>query len=249
MITIKSASQIDKMKKAGEIVALTHELMRKNICDGVTTKELDRIAEEFIRSKEAIPSFKNYNGYPASICTSVNDEVIHGIPGNTRLKNGDIIGIDIGAYIDGYHGDSANTYGVGDISQQAADLIDAAKGGFEAGIQKAVAGNRIGDISSAIQQYVEARGYSIVREFVGHGVGAQMHEEPEVPNYGRAGHGPRLCSGMTLAVEPMINAGKRNVVMLDDEWTIVTEDGSLSAHYEHSIAITKDEPILLTVCR
>lgn len=249
MITIKSASQIDKMKKAGEIVALTHELMRKNICDGVTTKELDRIAEEFIRSKGAIPSFKNYNGYPASICTSVNDEVIHGIPGNTRLKNGDIIGIDIGAYIDGYHGDSANTYGVGDISQQAADLIDAAKGGFEAGIQKAVAGNRIGDISSAIQQYVEARGYSIVREFVGHGVGAQMHEEPEVPNYGRAGHGPRLCSGMTLAVEPMINAGKRNVVMLDDEWTIVTEDGSLSAHYEHSIAITKDEPILLTVCR
>lgn len=249
MITIKSASQIDKMKKAGEIVALTHELMRKNICDGVTTKELDRIAEEFIRSKGAIPSFKNYNGFPASICASINDVVIHGIPDNTRLKNGDIIGIDIGAYIDGYHGDSANTYGVGDISKEAADLIDAAKCGFEAGIKKAVVGNRIGDISSAIQQYVEARGYSIVREFVGHGVGSQMHEEPEVPNYGRAGHGPRLCSGMTLAVEPMINAGKRNVVMLDDEWTIVTEDGSLSAHYEHSIAITKEEPILLTVCR
>lgn len=249
MITIKSASQIDKMKRAGEIVALTHELMKKNICDGVTTKDLDRIAEEFIRSKGAIPSFKNYNGYPASICASVNDVVIHGIPNNTRLKNGDIIGIDIGAYIDGYHGDSANTYGVGDISKEAADLIDAAKKGFEAGIKMAVAGNRVGDISSAIQQYVESRGYSIVREFVGHGVGAQMHEEPEVPNYGRAGHGPRLCNGMTLAVEPMINAGKRNVVMLDDEWTIVTEDGSLSAHYEHSIAITNKEPILLTVCR
>lgn len=249
MITIKSASQIDKMKKAGEIVALTHELMKKNICDGVTTKELDRIAEEFIRSKGAIPSFKNYNGYPASICASVNDVVIHGIPGNTRLKNGDIIGIDIGAYIDGYHGDSANTYGVGDISKEAADLIEAAKGGFEAGIKMAVAGNRVGDISAAVQQYVEERGYSVVREFVGHGVGAQMHEEPEVPNYGRAGRGPRLCAGMTLAVEPMINAGGKDIVMLDDEWTIVTEDGSLSAHYEHSIAITKDEPILLTICR
>lgn len=249
MITIKSASQIDKMKKAGEIVALTHELMKKNICDGVTTKELDRIAEEFIRSKGAIPSFKNYNGFPASICASVNDVVIHGIPGNTRLKNGDIVGIDIGAYIDGYHGDSANTYGVGNISKEAADLIEAARGGFEAGLKMAVQGNRVGDISAAIQQYVEERGYSIVREFVGHGVGAQMHEEPEVPNYGRAGRGPRLCTGMTLAVEPMINAGKRNIVMLDDEWTIVTEDGSLSAHYEHSIAITKDEPILLTVCR
>ncbi len=249
MITIKSASQIDKMKKAGEIVALTHELMRKNICDGVTTKELDRIAEEFIRSKGAIPSFKNYNGYPASICASVNDVVIHGIPGNTRLKNGDIIGVDIGAFIDGYHGDSANTYGVGDISKEAANLIEAAKGGFEAGLKKAVQGNRVGDISAAIQQYVEGCGYSIVREFVGHGVGAKMHEEPEVPNYGRPGRGPRLCEGMTLAVEPMINAGKRDIFMLDDEWTIVTADGSLSAHYEHSIAITKDEPILLTVCR
>lgn len=249
MISIKSVAQIDKMKRAGEIVALTHELMRKNVCDGVTTKELDRIADEFIRSKGAIPSFKNYNGYPASICTSVNDVVIHGIPGNRRLKNGDIIGIDIGAYIDGYHGDSANTYGVGEISKEASDLIAAAKGGFEAGIKMAVAGNRIGDISAAIQKYVEDRGYSIVREFVGHGVGAQMHEEPEVPNYGRAGHGPRLCSGMTIAVEPMINAGRRNVLMLDDDWTVVTEDGSLSAHYEHSIAITKNDPVLLTVCR
>ncbi len=249
MITIKSASQIDKMKKAGEIVALTHELMKKNICDGVTTKDLDRIAEEFIRSKGAIPSFKNYNGYPASICTSVNDVVIHGIPGSTRLKNGDIISVDIGAYLDGYHGDSANTYGVGDISKEAADIIAAAKGSFEAGIKMAVAGNRIGDISAGVQQYAESLGYSVVREFVGHGVGAQMHEDPEVPNYGRPGRGPRLCSGMTLAVEPMINAGKRNIVMLDDEWTIVTEDGSLSAHYEHSIAITKDEPVLLTVCR
>ena len=249
MISIKSAAQIDKMKRAGEIVALTHELMRKNVCDGVTTKELDRIAEEFIRSKGAIPSFKNYNGYPASICASVNDEVIHGIPGNRKLKNGDIVGIDIGAYIDGYHGDSANTYGVGEISKEASDLIAAAKGGFEAGITQAVAGNRIGDISAAIQKYVEGCGYTIVREFVGHGVGAAMHEDPEVPNYGKAGHGPRLCAGMTIAVEPMINAGRRDVLMLDDDWTVVTADGSLSAHYEHSIAITKSEPVLLTVCR
>lgn len=249
MISIKSVAQIDKMKRAGEIVALTHELMRKNICDGVTTKELDRIAEEFIRSKGAIPSFKNYNGYPASICASVNDVVIHGIPGSYTLKNGDIVGIDIGAYIDGYHGDSANTYGVGEISKEASDLIAAAKGGFEAGLKMAVDGNRIGDISAAIQKYVEERGYSVVREFVGHGVGAQMHEEPEVPNYGKSGRGPRLAPGMTLAVEPMINAGGREIYMLDDDWTIVTADGSLSAHYEHSIAITKNEPVLLTVCR
>ena len=249
MISIKSVAQIDKMKRAGEIVALTHELMKKNVCDGVTTKELDRMAEEFIRSKGAIPSFKNYNGFPASICASVNDVVIHGIPDNTKLKNGDIIGIDIGAYIDGYHGDSANTYGVGEISKEAADLIAVTKGGFEEGIKQAVAGNRIGDISAAIQKYVEDRGYSIVREFVGHGVGANMHEDPEVPNYGKAGHGPRLSSGMTIAVEPMVNAGRRGILMLDDEWTVVTEDGSLSAHYEHSIAITKNEPILLTVCR
>ena len=249
MISIKSVAQIDKMKRAGEIVALTHELMRKNICDGVTTKELDRIAEEFIRSKGAIPSFKNYNGYPASICASVNDVVIHGIPGNYTLKNGDIVGIDIGAYIDGYHGDSANTYGVGEISKEASDLIAAAKGGFEAGLKMAVDGNRIGDISAAIQKYVEERGYSVVREFVGHGVGAQMHEEPEVPNYGKSGRGPRLAPGMTLAVEPMINAGGKEIYMLDDDWTIVTADGSLSAHYEHSTAITKNEPLLLTVCR
>ena len=249
MISIKSVAQIEKMKRAGEIVALTHELMRQNICDGVTTKELDRIAEEFIRSKGAIPSFKNYNGYPASICASVNDVVIHGIPGSYTLKNGDIVGIDIGAYIDGYHGDSANTYGVGEISKEASDLIAAAKGGFEAGLKMAVDGNRIGDISAAIQKYVEERGYSVVREFVGHGVGAQMHEEPEVPNYGKSGRGPRLAPGMTLAVEPMINAGGREIYMLDDDWTIVTADGSLSAHYEHSIAITKNEPVLLTVCR
>ena len=249
MISIKSVAQIDKMKRAGEIVALTHELMRKNICDGVTTKELDRIAEEFIRSKGAVPSYKNYNGYPASICASVNEVVIHGIPGNYTLKNGDIVGIDIGAYIDGYHGDSANTYGVGEISKEASDLIAAAKAGFEAGLKMAVDGNRIGDISAAIQQYVEERGYSVVREFVGHGVGAQMHEEPEVPNYGKSGRGPRLAPGMTLAIEPMINAGGREIYMLDDDWTIVTADGSLSAHYEHSIAITKNEPVLLTVCR
>ena len=187
MISIKSVAQIEKMKRAGEIVALTLELMEKNICDGVTTAELDRIAEEFIRSKGAVPSFKNYNGFPGSICTSVNDVVIHGIPGKRRLKNGDIIGIDIGAYLDGYHGDSCRTFGVGTISKEAADLIAAAKGGFEAGIRMAVEGNRLQDISAEIQRYVEARGYSIVREFVGHGVGAKLHEDPRGSEFRAAG--------------------------------------------------------------
>ena len=249
MIYLKSASDIAKMREAGRIVYETFEVLRKHLKPGITTKELDLIAHDFILSKGAKPSFLNYNGYPASICASVNDVVIHGIPGSYTLKNGDIVGIDIGAYIDGYHGDSANTYGVGEISKEASDLIAAAKGGFEAGLKMAVDGNRIGDISAAIQKYVEERGYSVVREFVGHGVGAQMHEEPEVPNYGKSGRGPRLAPGMTLAVEPMINAGGREIYMLDDEWTIVTADGSLSAHYEHSIAITKNEPVLLTVCR
>jgi len=248
MIIIKTEKQIDKMRKAGEIVALTHVEMEKVVCDGVSTNELNRIAEEFIKSKGAVPSFKNYNGFPKSICTSVNDVVIHGIPNNKKLKNGDIVGIDIGAFYDGYHGDSAATYGVGEISDQAKMLIEVTKQSFFEGIKFAAIGNRISDISAAIQKYVESHGFSVVREFVGHGVGEMLHESPEIPNYGAGGRGQRIVKGMTLAIEPMINQGTRNIFVLDDGWTVKTADGALSAHFEHTVAITSAEPILLTAC-
>ena len=248
MINIKSEHELTKMRKAGEVVALTQKLLEERICEGITTAELDRIAEEFIRSKGAIPSFKNYNGFKGSICASINDVVIHGIPGNIKLKDGDIIGLDIGAFLDGFHGDMARTFGVGNISKEAKDLIAAAEGSFYAGIKMAVEGNRISDISYEVQKYAEGKGYSVVREFVGHGVGRNLHEDPEVPNYGKAGKGPRMYRGMTIAVEPMINAGRKEVYMAEDGWTVYTEDGSLSAHYENTIAITKGEPMILTVC-
>ena len=248
MINIKSEHELTKMRKAGEVVALTQKLLEETICEGITTAELDRIAEEFIRSKGAIPSFKNYNGFKGSICASINDVVIHGIPGNTKLKDGDIIGLDIGALLDGFHGDMARTFGVGNISDEAKNLIAAAEGSFYAGIKNAVEGNRISDISAAVQKYAEGKGYSVVREFVGHGVGRNLHEDPEVPNYGRPGKGPRMYRGMTIAVEPMINAGRKEVYMAEDGWTVYTEDGSLSAHFENTIAITKGEPMILTVC-
>ncbi len=248
MISIKSSAEIYKMQKAGEIVALAHKAIENAICDGVTTNELDQIADGLIRSKGAIPSFKNYNGFPKSICASVNDVIIHGIPSAERLKNGDIIGVDIGAYYDGFHGDAAVTYGVGEISEEAKRLIKAAENGFFEGMKFAIEGKRVSDISSAIQKYVEEQGFSVVREFVGHGVGSALHEEPEVPNYGIPGRGARLCAGMTLAVEPMINAGLREINVLKDGWTVKTADGSLSAHFEHSIAITNRQPLLLTVC-
>ena len=250
MVNIKSASEIEKMQRAGEIVALAHRAIGEAVCDGVTTEDLDRIAYGVITSKGAIPSFLNYNGFPKSICASVNDVVIHGIPSKEIvLKNGDIIGVDIGAYLDGYHGDRAVTYGVGAVSEQAQALMDAAEEGFYKGISFAREGQRLSDISAAIQQYVESCGYSVVREFIGHGVGAKLHESPEVPNYGTPGRGVRLYSGMTLAVEPMINEGRREVKVLGDGWTVKTADGSLSAHFEHSIAVTKNEPLLLTVER
>ena len=248
MINIKSEHELTKMRKAGEVVALTQKLLEETICEGITTAELDRIAEEFIRSKGAIPSFKNYNGFKGSICASINDVVIHGIPGNTKLKDGDIIGLDIGALLDGFHGDMARTFGVGNISDEAKNLIAAAEGSFYAGIKNAVEGNRISDISAAVQKYAEGKGYSVVREFVGHGVGRNLHEDPEVPNYGRPGKGPRMYRGITIAVEPMINAGRKEVYMAEDGWTVYTEDGSLSAHFENTIAITKGEPMILTVC-
>lgn len=247
MISIKSVSEIDKMRKAGQLTALTHKLVEQNIHDGVTTKELDRIAYEFIKSKGAVPSFLNYSGYPKSICVSVNDVVIHGIPGDQIIKTGDIVSVDIGVYYGGYHGDQAATYPCGKVSAEAQKLIDVTKESFYKGIEFACEGNRISDISHAVQTYVEQNGFSVVTDYVGHGVGRNLHEDPEVPNYGKQGKGARLYSGMTLAVEPMVNVGKSNVKRLNDGWTVVTADGSLSAHYEHSIAITKNKPILLTV--
>ncbi|MCX7914432.1 MAG: type I methionyl aminopeptidase [Thermodesulfovibrionales bacterium] len=252
MISIKSKAEIELMKKSGEILAQALEKMKESVKPGVTTGELDRIVEDFIRSNGAIPSFKGYKGlpgavdYPGSICASVNDEVVHGIPGLRELKDGDIISVDIGVYLNGYHADAARTFPVGNISEEAQKLIDVTRQSFYEGIKHAVDGNRIIDISIAIQDYVENNGFSVVREYVGHGIGKEMHEAPQIPNYRTRERGPRLQPGMTLAVEPMVNTGKYFVKLLENKWTVVTADGSLSAHYENTIAITDAEPIILT---
>ncbi|NLM04240.1 MAG: type I methionyl aminopeptidase [Clostridiales bacterium] len=247
MIYIKSRQEIEIMRKAGRIVAEAHELIREAIKPGITTKELNEIAEEHIVKSGAIPAFKGYGGFPASICASVNHEVVHGIPGLKRLEDGDIISIDIGALYDGYYGDAAKTHPVGVISEKAQKLIDVTRESFYEGIKYAFEGNRLSDISHAIQKYVEKEGFSVVRDYVGHGIGTKMHEAPQIPNYGAAGRGPRLRAGMTLAIEPMINTGTYKVKVMPDEWTVVTLDGEYSAHYEHTIAITEDEPELLTI--
>lgn len=248
MITIKSRSEIEKMRVAGKITGLALVEISKHIKPGVTTAELDKIARDFIKRQGAIPSFLNYNGYPASICASINDAVVHGIPSkDIVLKEGDIISIDVGAYKDGYHGDAARTYGVGKISDEAQRLIDVTKQSFFEGLKFATHGAKLGDISAAIQEYAENNGYSVVRDLVGHGIGKEMHEDPSVPNFGRRGKGVKLASGMTLAIEPMINAGEYDVAVLDDDWTVVTEDGSLSAHYENTVLITKDKAEILTM--
>jgi len=247
MIYIKSRQEIEIMRKAGRIVAEAHELIREAIKPGITTKELNEIAEEHIVKSGAIPAFKGYGGFPASICASVNHEVVHGIPGLKRLEDGDIISIDIGALYDGYYGDAAKTHPVGVISEKAQKLIDVTRESFYEGIKYAFEGNRLSDISHAIQEYVEKEGFSVVRDYVGHGIGTKMHEAPQIPNYGAAGRGPRLRAGMTLAIEPMINTGTYKVKVMPDEWTVVTLDGEYSAHYEHTIAITEDEPELLTI--
>ncbi|MDU4891207.1 MAG: type I methionyl aminopeptidase [Clostridium sp.] len=244
---VKSDTELEYMRSAGKVVAETLAMIEKVIKPGITTGELDRLAEEFIRSQGAIPSFKGYGGFPGSLCTSVNEVVIHGIPGNRVLVEGDIISVDCGAILNGYHGDAARTFPVGCISKEAQHLINVTKESFFKGIEKAVVGNRLTDISAAIQKYAESYGYSVVRDFVGHGIGTSMHEDPQVPNYGTAGRGPKLVHGVVLAIEPMINMGNYKVKIMPDGWTVVTTDGKLSAHYENTIAITNSGVEILTL--
>lgn len=248
MISIKSRSEIEKMRLAGKITRDALLLIEKHIKPGVSTLQLDKIAYDYITSKGATPNFLHYNGFPGSICASLNDQVVHGIPSkDIVLSEGDIISIDMGACIHGYNGDAARTFPVGKISDEAKRLIEVTKQSFFAGIQYAVHGAKLGDVSAAIQEYVESNGYSVVRDLVGHGIGRHLHEDPSVPNFGRRGHGVRLASGMTLAIEPMVNAGAYDVCVLDDDWTVVTEDGSLSAHYENTILIKPTECEILTL--
>ena len=248
MITIKSQNEISLMREAGSIVARAHQLVKEMIVPGITTLELDRAVEQLILDSEAIPTFKGYGGFPKSICTSVNEEVVHGIPSNRKLNEGDIVSVDIGATYKGYVGDAAKTHPVGKVTKEAQKLIDITRESFFKGIKFAREGYRISDISNAIQTYVEANGFSIVRDYVGHGVGRKMHEDPSIPNFGEKGHGPRLRAGMTLAIEPMVNIGTYEVEVLENQWTVVTLDGQLSSHFEHSILITgTDQPELLTV--
>ncbi len=249
-ISIKSAREIELMTEAGRILAIVHEELKKNLKPGMSTKDIDRLGEEVIRSYGCIPSFLNYNGYPASICVSVNDEVVHGIPTDQRiLKDGDIVSLDAGLIYKGYHSDAARTYGVGEISFKAKELIKVTEECFFEGIKYAKEGNHLFDISAAIGRYANERGYGVVRDLCGHGIGSQLHEAPEVPNYEMNRRGPKLRRGMTLAIEPMINVGTWEVEWLDDDWTVVTRDGSLSAHYENTVLITEDEPVLLTLSK
>ncbi len=248
MIVLKTSRELAIMKQACAISAGALQTVAKAVEPGGSTAELDRLAEEYIRSMGAVPNFKNYQGYPATACISINNEVIHGIPSKQRiLKEGDIVSVDLGAMYEGYHGDNAATFAVGDVSPEAKRLMDVTRESLYEGINAARAGGRIGDISHAVQSYVEANGFSVVRQFVGHGVGTKLHEEPEVPNFGKAGHGIRLMPGMTLAIEPMVNMGDYQVKVLKDGWTTVTADGSLSAHFEHTVVITEDGPKIMTV--
>ena len=247
MIIIKNGHEIDAMRQACKITAAARALAGEMVRPGVSTKQIDKAVHDYIVSQGAKPSFLEYHGFPASACISVNSTVIHGIPGGYVLKEGDIVSIDVGAFYKGFHGDCAATFACGAISADAQKLIDVTKQSFFEGIRFAKRGHRVSDISHAIQTYVESNGFSVVRSFVGHGVGAQLHEEPEVPNFGAAGRGPRLLSGMTLAIEPMVNAGTYDVRVLRDGWTTVTADGKLSAHYENTVLITDGEPEILTV--
>lgn len=246
MITVKSNKEIAKMQKAGSITAGALIAAGEAIKVGMTTYELDKIIHRYITSHGAKPSFLGYGGFPGSACISINDEVIHGIPGPRKICEGDIVSVDVGAYIDGYHGDSCKTFAVGNISDEARALMTSTEESLYEAIKIAKPGMRIGDLSACIQQYNESRGFSVVRKFVGHGVGSELHEDPEVPNFGKAGHGPRLVAGMVIAIEPMINQGSFEVKVMPDKWTVKTVDGKLSAHFEHTIAITKDGAVILT---
>ena len=248
MVSIKSEREIKLMREAGKILAQVHEELGKAIEPGMSTLDIDRLVERLIRSFGCIPSFKDYNGYPASICVSVNDEVVHGIPNKHHiLREGDIVSLDAGVIWNGYHSDAARTYGVGEISPEAAKLIEVTRQSFFEGIKFAKAGNHLNDISAAVQKYAESFGYGVVRDLVGHGIGTHLHEDPEVPNFAQKRKGIRLEAGMTLAVEPMITAGRYDVVWMDDDWTVVTDDGSLAAHYENTILITDGEPEILSL--
>ena len=246
MIILKSSHEIDLMRRAGKITAAARALAGEMVRPGVTTQSINDEVERFIRKQGAVPSFLHYNGFPASVCISVNDEIIHGIPGKRALHEGDIVSVDVGAYIGGFHGDCAATFPCGRVSPEAQRLIDVTRQSFFEGIRYARQGQRLQDISAAVQACAEGNGFSIVREYVGHGVGSKMHEPPEIPNYGRPGHGPRLLRGMTLAVEPMVNAGAASIVQMDDGWTVRTADGKMAAHYENTILITDGEPEILT---
>ena len=246
MIVLKSSRELKLMEKANKIVMETFNLLTKKIKPGITTAEIDTMGEEFIRSRGATPTFKGYRNYPASVCTSINEEVVHGIPGKRTLKNGDIISLDIGAFYKGFNGDAARTLPVGEVDEKAEKLIETAKKAFYLSLKEAKAGNRLTDISHAIQTFVEGKGYSVVREYVGHGIGRKMHEDPQIPNFGPPGRGPVLKSGMTLAIEPMVNVGGFEVETIDDGWTVVTKDRKLSAHYENTIAITDGKPLILS---
>lgn len=247
-ITIKSKREISLMREAGKILAEVHQKLGEIVAPGITTMDIDRKGCELIRKAGCEPSFLNYDGYPASICVSVNDEVVHGIPSDDRrLEEGDIVSLDAGVIWNGYHSDAARTYAVGEISEEAERLIQITQESFYEGIKKAVPGNHLHDISAAVQNYVESNGFSVVRDLVGHGIGTKLHEEPQIPNYKPIGRGPKLRPGMTLAVEPMVNAGDWEIWILEDDWTVVTRDGSKSAHYENTILITEGEPEILSL--
>ena len=247
MIIRKSEQEIEAMARAGRVVAETLALLGENMRPGITTQDLDELAEEYIRSQGGEPTFKGYHGFPASICTSPNSMVVHGIPGGYHVEDGDLISVDVGVTLEGFVADSAYTFSVGEIDDDAQRLLDVGQAALEAGIAEARAGHHIGDISAAIQRTTEEAGFSIVRSLVGHGIGRSMHEEPQIPNWGEPGRGPLLAPGMTLAIEPMINAGGPDVVVAEDRWSISTGDGSLSAHFEHTVAVTEAEPRILTL--
>ncbi len=247
MIVRRSKKELDKMGAAGLVVAETLGVIEDSIRIGISTGELDSIADRHIRSRNAVPAFFGYNGFPASICASINNEVVHGIPaGNRTVRDGDIVSVDVGAIVDGYYGDAAKTFAVGTIAPEASKLLEVTEDALLRGIAQCVAGNRLSDIGAAVQRHAESFGFSVVRRYVGHGIGRRMHEDPPVPNYGEPGRGPVLKTGMVLAIEPMVNIGGHDVATLGDEWTVVTADGSLSAHFEHTVAVGNDGPVILT---